>query len=71
MKGQPGNQENAMRRQIYLLTCWQERDELAGRVTWRFNLETPGAGKRRLFANLQAVMAEIERELQRDTETDG
>jgi hypothetical protein len=40
-------------------------------VTWRFNLETPDAGKRRLFANLQVVMAVIERELQRDTEMDG
>jgi hypothetical protein len=40
-------------------------------VTWRFNLETPDAGKRRLFANLQDVMAVIERELQRDTEMDG
>lgn len=60
-----------MRRQIYLLTCWQERDEPAGKVTWRFNLETPGAGKRRLFANLQDVMAVIERELEGDTRTEG
>ena len=69
MKHQSANQENAIRRRIYLLTCWQERDELAGRVTWRFNLETPGAGKRRLFANLQDVMAEIEMELHRDTQS--
>lgn len=69
MKNQPAKQGNAMRRRIYLLTCWQERDELAGRVTWRFNLETPGVGKRRLFANLQDVMAEIEMELHRDTQS--
>ncbi len=65
MKHQPAKQKNATRRRTYLLTCWQERDELAGRVTWRFNLETPGEAKRRLFANLQDVMTEIERELQR------
>jgi hypothetical protein len=68
MKNQPAKQGNAMRRRIYLLICWQERDELAGRVTWRFNLETPGEAKRRLFADLQDVMAEIERELQRDAQ---
>ena len=69
MKLQPAKQENAMRRKIYLLTCWEERDELAGRVTWRFNLETPGEAERRLFANLQDVMTEIEMELQRDTQS--
>ena len=71
MKHQPAKQENAIRRRTYLLTCWQERDELARRVTWRFNLETPGAGKRRLFDNLQDVVAEIERELQHDAQSTG
>lgn len=59
-------QKSPLRRQSYLLTCWQERDEIAGTVTWRFNLEAPGAGKRRLFTNLQDVMVWIEQELQND-----
>jgi hypothetical protein len=70
MRHQPAKQGNAMRRQIYLLTCWQERDELAGEATWRFNLETPGASKRRLFTNLQEVMGEVELDLKRETQTD-
>ncbi len=60
----PEKQENIMRRQIYLLTCWQERDEPAGKVTWRFNIETPGNDKRWLFANLQNAFTWIKKELE-------
>ena len=60
-----------LRRRSFLVTCWQELDSTGGDVLWRFNLETPAANNRRLFVNLQDVMAEIERELSRDTDKDG
>jgi hypothetical protein len=47
----------------YLLTCWQERDALTDISVWRFRLETPVTGKRRLFALLEDVMVWIEGEL--------
>jgi hypothetical protein len=58
------------RYQTYLLTCWQERDEVAGRVTWRFKLETPRSGSRRLFATLKEAMETIEREIESDAYTE-
>jgi hypothetical protein len=53
----------APRYQTYLLTCWQERDEVAGTVTWRFKLETPRSGRWRLFMTLNEVIETIETEL--------
>lgn len=67
MKPPPLSQKRALRRQVYVLTCWQERDGLAGRVFWRFNLETLDTSGRRLFTTLQEVMDAIETELQGDT----
>lgn len=63
--------QKSLRRKSFLVTCWQERDSAGGNVGWRFNLESPAANNRRLFVNLQDLMAEIERELSRDTDTDG
>lgn len=67
MKRPPQNLNNTFRRQVYLLTCWQEKDGLAERVFWRFSLETLNTSERRLFKILQEVMDVIETELQRDT----
>jgi hypothetical protein len=60
----PARRDQAPRYQTYLLTCWQERDEVAGTVTWRFKLETPRSGSRRLFVTLKAVLEAIEKELE-------
>jgi hypothetical protein len=51
----------------YLVTCWQERDEAMGTVVWRFRLETPRSGRRRLFTTLEEVMSIIETELHDQT----
>lgn len=51
------------RYQTYLVTCWQERNETASAVTWRFRLETPHSGQRRLFTTLEEVMSAIEIEI--------
>ena len=50
----------------YLVTCWQERDEVAGTAVWRFRLETPRTGRRRIFTTLEEVMFIIETELHRN-----
>jgi hypothetical protein len=52
------------RYQTYLLTCLQERDEVVGTAVWRFRLETPRSGHRRIFITLEEVMSTIEMELQ-------
>ncbi|HEX6385001.1 MAG TPA: hypothetical protein VF177_10055 [Anaerolineae bacterium] len=46
------------------MTCWQERDEVMGTAVWRFRLETPRSGHRRIFITLEEVMSTIEMELQ-------
>jgi len=63
MKCLPPSQNPPLRRQVYLLTCWQEQDGLAGRVFWRFNLETLNTSERRLFTTLRKVMDAIETEM--------
>lgn len=66
MEETPVGRARAPRYDTYLLTCWQERDEVARTVTWRFKLETPRSGRRRLFKTLQEVMTTIEMELDSD-----
>ena len=51
------------RYQTYLVTCWQERDEVKGTAVWRFRLETPRSSQRRVFTTLEEVMSIIETEL--------
>lgn len=51
------------RYQTYLVTCWQEGDETATAISWRFRLETIHTGQRRLFTALEEVMSAIEIEL--------
>ena len=60
----PDSGDKAPRYQTYLLTCWQERDEVAGTVAWRFKLETSHYGSRRLFMTLKEVMDTIEKEVE-------
>jgi hypothetical protein len=62
----PARQNSASRYDTYLLTCWQEQDEIAGTTIWRFKLETARPGQRRLFLTLKEVMAAIETELYGD-----
>ena len=47
----------------YLLMFWEERSQdPAATAVWRFRLEDPRTGKRRGFADLEALMAVLERE---------
>jgi hypothetical protein len=55
------------RYQTYLVTCWQERDEVVGTAVWRFRLETPRDGRRRIFTTLEEVISIIETELHKKT----
>lgn len=64
MKPGPEDQNNSLRRQVYLLTCWQERDSSFGLVTWRYRLEAPGYDQHYLFRSLTEVMSKIENELE-------
>ena len=48
----------------YLLTFWEERGrDLDAPVVWRFSLEDPRTGERRGFADLEALMAALRREM--------
>ena len=58
------------RYRTYLLICWQERDSVAGTVTWRFRLETPGTNRRRVFSLLKDAMTWIESELHHEARID-
>ncbi len=51
------------RYQTYLITCWQERDEIAATTTWRFRLETPRSGQHWIYTTLEEVMTAIQIEL--------
>ena len=66
MEQRLARRDRAPRYHTYLLTCWQERDEVAGTVTWRFKLETPRSGRRRIFKTFKEVMETIEMELDSD-----
>jgi len=70
MKHPPLSQKNHFRRQVYLLTCWQEREDVAESAFWRFSLETPRSGKHQLFTMLKEVMASIELDLQHNALAD-
>ena len=64
MKPGPDDQKSTLRRQVYLLTCWQERDSSFGLVTWRYRLEAPGYDQHYLFRNLTEVVSKIKNELE-------
>jgi hypothetical protein len=47
----------------YLLTFWEERNgDPAESAVWRYSLEDPRTGRRRGFADLQALIAALEQE---------
>jgi hypothetical protein len=49
----------------YLITFWEERSQDSDRPTvWRFSLEDPRSGYRRGFADLEALVAALEQEIQ-------
>ncbi|MFN8457939.1 MAG: hypothetical protein U0401_25360 [Anaerolineae bacterium] len=51
----------------YLLRCWQERGQHVNSwAVWRFSLEDPHTGRRRGFANLEALIAFLQAELTDD-----
>jgi hypothetical protein len=48
----------------YLLRFWQERSKgQGGTSVWHFSLEDPHTGLRRGFANLEALIAVVQREI--------
>jgi hypothetical protein len=57
------DQNVSLRYQTFLITCWQEQDELAGNPFWRFRLETVRSDEKRLFTTLEEVKMAIETEL--------
>jgi hypothetical protein len=67
----PTRRENSLQRKVYILTCWQERDAIAGTVTWRFRLEMPDDKSHQLFTSLDMVLTVIETDLQHITSVDG
>ena len=56
--------EEPPRYRTYLLTLWEERSrDPEAPVVWRFRLEDPRTGERRGFADLEALMEGLEREM--------
>lgn len=52
------------RHRSYLLTFWEERGrDPDAPVVWRFSLEDPHTGQRRGFADPEALMAALQREM--------
>jgi hypothetical protein len=52
---------------VYLLRCWQERDNSNDvSATWRFSLEDSRTGKRQGFADLESLMQYLNKALQED-----
>lgn len=53
-----------LKRSIYLLTIWHERSTLSGRAAvWRFSLEDARSGERWGFANLEQILAFLEKRM--------
>ncbi len=58
--------EEPPRYRTYLLTLWEERSQdPRAPVVWRFSLEDPRTGRRRGFADLEALMAAFAQEMER------
>ncbi len=52
---------------VYLLRCWQERDNsIDVPATWRFSLEDSRTGKRQGFADLESLTKYLTEALQED-----
>jgi len=51
----------------FLITMWQERSrDTEVPVVWRFRIEDPHTGRRRGFADLEALVAALEKEIYDD-----
>jgi hypothetical protein len=46
----------------YLIVRGQKHNEVAWIMTWRFRLEIPRNGQRRIFSSLEEVMAAVKTE---------
>ena len=52
---------------VFLLRFWQEsRERRDLPPVWRFSLEAPGSGRRRGFADLQALTEFLQQELDKE-----
>lgn len=52
----------------FLITMWQERSQDTDvSVVWRFRMEDPHTGQRRGFADLEALMAALQQEMDNNT----
>jgi hypothetical protein len=55
---------DSLKRSIYLLTIWQERSASSGHTAvWRFSLEDARSGERWGFANLEQILAFLEKQI--------
>jgi hypothetical protein len=57
------------RYRTYLLTVWEERGrEADSPAVWRFRLEEPRTGRRRIYVSLQEVIDVIKRDFDSESE---
>jgi hypothetical protein len=55
---------DSLKRSIYLLTIWQERLASSEHAAvWRFSLEDARSGERWGFANLEQILAFLEKQM--------
>jgi hypothetical protein len=55
---------DSLKRSIYLLTIWQERPASSEHAAvWRFSLEDARSGERWGFANLEQILAFLEKQM--------
>jgi hypothetical protein len=52
-----------MHYQTFLVSCWQEHDEVFDKTSLRFRVEIPKTGEHHLSTSLKDVMSIIETEL--------
>ncbi len=64
-------QPQQLRYQSYLLRCWEEADETAELIIWRFSLQDPRSGERRGFTNLTELIIALQDELMAEEQTTG
>jgi hypothetical protein len=56
--------QDSLKRSIYLLTMWQERAASSEHAAvWRFSLEDARTGERWGFANLEQILAFLEKQM--------
>jgi len=60
-----------MRYQTFLLSCWQEQDDVAKKTSLRFRVEIPKTGEHHLSTSLKDVMSIIETEIRKTFKRNG